>query len=180
MWLCKAGELAGDRLASTVNTAPSLTFAIVAVAMLVSRRTAACSRSSHATVKMLPGIRTSASPITRCTAPTMHKSGTALHATMVPSSSPDTQIYVVDGEQREVPVTAVQQLPTAAQAAVFLGIMAALGLSTYAVLTLTDMGWAHSPLTPYSIAGPFVLAGVAHFLVKDAFCSMMPTRVRPT
>ena len=148
--------------------------------MLVSRRIAACSRSSHAAVKMLPGIRTLARPMTRCTAPTMHKSGTALHATMAPSSSPDMQIYIVDGEQREVPITAVQQLPNAAQAAIFFGIMAALGLSTYAVLTLTDMGWAHSPLTPYSIAGPFVLAGVAHFLVKDAFCSMMPTRVRPT
>jgi hypothetical protein len=65
----------------------------------------------------------------------------------------------------EVPVAAVQQLPEAMQATAVLGTLGALGLSTVALCTLTDLSWAQGSSGPYVLGVVFTLAGVSHFTV---------------
>ena len=98
-------------------------------------------------------------------------------ATILPGQSPDTQRFVCGSQEVEVPVTAIQRLPVPAQAAVVLGTLGALGLSTYALCSFTDMGWTHGAAAPYIFGIIFSAAGAAHFTAHDDFCTMMPTQV---
>lgn len=100
-------------------------------------------------------------------------------ATILPGQSPDTQRFVSGSLEAEVPVTTIQQLPVPAQAAIVLGTLGALGLSTYALCSLTDLGWTHAASAPYIFGITFSAAGIAHFTAHDDFCTMMPTQVWP-
>lgn len=53
-----------------------------------------------------------------------------------------TQQYVIKPDDvREVPVTGVQEMPEAQQAAIFFAIFGAIAAGTVAICTLTDMNW---------------------------------------
>jgi uncharacterized membrane protein len=101
-----------------------------------------------------------------------------------PRAAGATQRFRSGSLDVEMPLGAVQQLSEPLQAAVFASVFAALGALTYASCTTVAPAlesalpelFAFSRSTWPLVGGTFVLAGVAHFLAHDAFCTMMPAR----
>ena len=94
------------------------------------------------------------------------------------------QRYTYGKVDVEMPLAAVQQMPTPAQAAVVASIFGALGLCTWASCTVVGPALesaapgfvAFSRATWPLLGATFVAAGVAHFTAHDEFCTMYPTR----
>ena len=98
--------------------------------------------------------------------------------------SPPTQRFRSGSLDVEMPLAIVQQLPLPLQGAVAATVFSALFACTYASCAgvapalesaFPDL-FAFSRSTWPLVGGTFVLAGAAHFLAHDAFCTMMPQR----
>lgn len=63
------------------------------------------------------------------------------------------------------------------QAAIFFGVMSGVSLITALVCTYADVSWATTDAAGQLLGATMLLAGVAHFLMRDKLSSMYPPRV---